>query len=87
MAKSRHEEGALLFAYELNRARYELKYPLFRSAHEGYAIILEEMDELWELVKIKQKDRDYDKMRKEIIQIGAMSLAFLIEIVDTENRL
>jgi len=27
------------------------KFPKFNSAHEGYAVIKEELDELWELVK------------------------------------
>ena len=31
-------------AAELNRA---LKWPPFNSAHEGYAILAEEVDELW----------------------------------------
>jgi len=30
----------------------EEKFGPFNSAHEGYAVILEELDELWEAVKI-----------------------------------
>ena len=55
------------------------------SAHEGYAVIKEEFDELWDIVKQKQNDRNYDELRKETIQLGAMVLAFLVEIVDANN--
>ena len=47
---------------ELTRAA---KYPPFNSAHEGYAVILEEMDELKAHVWMKQKNRDVVEMRKE----------------------
>ena len=72
------------FADELTRAR--AKFPPMASAHEGYAVIAEEFDELWEIVKQNQTQRDYVALRKETIQLGAMVLAFLIEIVDAENR-
>lgn len=72
------------FSAELERARK--KFPPLASAHEGYAVIIEELDELWDIIKQKQSERDYVTMRKETVQLGAMVLAFLIEIVDTENR-
>jgi NTP pyrophosphatase (non-canonical NTP hydrolase) len=76
--------SALEFERELGRARK--KFPPMASAHEGYAVILEEVDELWEIIKQKQSDRDYVHLRKETVQLGAMVLAFLQEIVDVENR-
>ncbi len=30
----------------------------FHSAHEAYAVILEELDEFWEIVRKKKPDRD-----------------------------
>ena len=78
------QNAAYEFAQELARARS--RFPAMASAHEGYAVILEELDELWDIVKQKQSERDYADMRKEVIQLGAMVLAFLTEIVDTENR-
>lgn len=78
------ENKALEFATEYEKARQ--KFGVMYSAHEGYAVILEELDELWDIVKQKQTSRDYVLMRKETVQLGAMVLAFLIEIVDTENR-
>lgn len=55
----------------------------FVSAHEGYAIIHEEMDELWECVRQKQGGgRDVDSMHHEAIQVAAMAIRFAIDICD-----
>ena len=59
---------------ELNRA---LRWPGFNSAHEGYAILAEEVDELWAHVKTNQKKRDLDAMRAEAIQVAAMAVKFV----------
>lgn len=52
----------------------------FNSAHEGYAVILEELDELWDEVKLKRKNRDPDNMYRECVQIAAMALKFAIYV-------
>jgi len=49
------------------------------SAHEAYAVMLEEVDELWDHVKTKQKLRDLEAMEKEAVQIAAMALRFANE--------
>ncbi len=54
------------------------KHTPMRGEHEGYAVILEEMDELWD--EIKAQHPDPAKMRMEAIQIGAMALAFICEV-------
>lgn len=60
------------------------KFPAFASEHEGYAILLEEVDELWEAVKLNQKNpQRAERIEKECIQVGAMALRFLH---DTHNR-
>ena len=57
------------------------KFPRFKSGHEGYGVILEETEELWELVKKAKNRTSFDvKMRKECIQIAAMALAFYLEL-------
>jgi hypothetical protein len=43
------------------------------SLHEGYAVILEEMDELWEEVRKKQSQREPLEILAELVQIGAMA--------------
>lgn len=57
------------------------KFPSFNSAHEGYAVLLEEVDELWENVKLNQhKNPDRDrKIREEAIQVGAMAMRIVLD--------
>jgi hypothetical protein len=52
-------------------------YPPFHSAHEGWALLLEEVDELWDEVKIKQSERDINTMKAEAVQVAAMALRFM----------
>ena len=64
---------------ELTRAR--TKHPkAFNSSHEGYAVLLEEVDELWQEVKAQSDERRYMAMRKECIQIAAMCLRFIDDV-------
>ena len=64
---------------ELKRAA---KHPPFNSTHEGYAILLEEMDELKEHVWKKQHARDVVAMRAEAIQVAAMAVKF-VQMLDS----
>ena len=52
----------------------------FHSAHEGFAVILEELDELKEEVWKKARNRDPDAMIKEAKQVGAMAMRFLVDV-------
>lgn len=60
-------------------------WPAFNSAHEGYAVLAEELDELWQHVKTNQRRRDLQLMRKEAIQVAAMALRFALEVCDEEH--
>lgn len=55
------------------------------SAHEAYGVLLEEVDELWDHVKTKQKNRDLAAMQKEAIQVAAMAIRFALEVCDDVN--
>ena len=46
------------------------KFPPFKSTHEAYAVILEEMDEFWS--EVKKKEPDLKNMKNELVQIAAM---------------
>ena len=48
-------------------------HPDLASAHEGYAVILEELDEFWEEVRKRKKERDKTRMYEELVQIAAMA--------------
>ena len=45
------------------------KFGNYRSRHEAYAVILEEVDELWEA--LKSKDVDLLHIYKEALQVAA----------------
>jgi cation transport regulator ChaB len=57
-------------------------YPKFNSAHEGYAVLLEEVDELWDEVKKSPKRRDYDAMRTEAMQVAAMAVRLMMDCIE-----
>ncbi len=54
------------------------------SAHEGYAVILEELDELKEHVWKKATRRDLQAMRAEACQVAAMACRFMAEVCGGE---
>jgi len=58
--------------------RARKNYPTFNSFKEGYAVILEELDELWD--QIKTKPQNHKRIREEAIQVGAMALRFLYDL-------
>lgn len=43
------------------------------SAHESYAVLLEEVEEFWAEVKLKKELRSRPKMLMELVQIAAMA--------------
>lgn len=58
-------------------ARAVDKFRPMASPHEGYAVILEEVDELWDAVK----RGNMDAMREEAVQVAAMAVRFLVDCV------
>ena len=74
----------------LNRALLEVedelraamdRYPAMQSAHEGYAVLLEEADELWTEVKRHAPHKpNFHRMHEEAVQVAAMSVRFLIDV-------
>lgn len=63
---------------ELVRAR-KMHKPM-NSAHEAYAVILEEVEEYWQEVMKKRADRDAGAMKQELIQIAAMACRAVIDL-------
>lgn len=55
------------------------KFPAFNSSHEGYAVILEELDELWEEVRMYPHSSK-ELLRKEAMQIAAMAIRFMVDL-------
>lgn len=55
-------------------------HPPMNSAHEGWAVLLEEVDELWDEIKLRPSLRDKQRMREEAVQVAAMAMRFLLEV-------
>lgn len=49
----------------------------FASNHEGYGVIMEEIEELWDEIKKKRSKRDPALMRAEAIQVAAIAVKFI----------
>lgn len=52
------------------------RFPNFNSQHEGYAILKEEVDEMWEEIKLNNRKH----ARQECIQVAAMAIRFLMDV-------
>ncbi len=77
------EYAIKLVEQEIEKAT--IKFIPFASMHEGYAIIKEELDELWEDIKkegplYSNDDACTEHLRKEAVQVVTMSLRFLIDL-------
>lgn len=64
---------------KLQRARRLHPTP-YRSAHEGYAILLEEVDELWAEVKAQPGSLRDRRIRAEVIQVATVACRFLLDV-------
>lgn len=56
------------------------RYPAMNSSHEGWAVIYEELDELWDECRVKTDEHRYMAMRKEARQIAAMAIRFMLDV-------
>jgi len=56
------------------------QYGAFSSAHEGYAVLQEEVEELWDEVKKKPSARSKEAMLSEAGQVAAMAMRFMVDI-------
>ncbi len=52
----------------------------FNSAHEGYAVILEELDELKAEILKKRSERNPEELVKEATQVAAMAVRFMVDV-------
>lgn len=53
-----------------------MKFEPFNSSHEGYAVLAEELDELWDDVKANNIEHSI----QEAIQVGAMALRYIADM-------
>jgi len=77
---------AIEAAVELDRAT-KLHGRGSGSPHESHSVLREEFEELWDEVKKGgSTPRDYAAMRKEAIQVAAMGLRFVRDVIDSPAR-
>lgn len=74
---------ALYVRCEIERAR--AGHRPINSVHEGYAVILEELDEFWEEVKKKREHRDKRAMYLELVQVAAMAQRTAEDVLDADT--
>ena len=65
---------------ELHQAT--IKFGKFRTKHEGYAVILEELDELFDVIK---QNGPQERLVEEAIQVGAMAIRFVYDLGGIER--
>lgn len=51
-----------------------------QSVHQAYALLLEELDELWDEIKKKNDKRNPEAMREEAMQIAALAIRFMTDL-------
>ena len=73
---------AVLGMVEVEIFRARKKHDPMYSTHEGYATILEELDELWDLVKADNARSS--AARSEALQIAAMAVCYILEVATDE---
>ena len=61
---------------EIKRAKQKHGPKNFNSSHEGYAVLLEEVDEMWEDIK---HDRRAESV-EEAVQVAAMAIRYIAEL-------
>lgn len=77
---SNHDDNpeltSLLGSVRMEIERATAKFGPFNSSHEGYAILKEEVDELWDEVK----GNNLENARAEATQVAAMAVRFLLDV-------
>ncbi len=64
----------------VDEARHGIdKHGTFHSLHEGFGVLYEEVDELWEEVRIKRSRQDPQNIYHEAMQVAALALRIMVE--------
>ncbi len=56
-----------------------------RSHHEASALLQEEIEEAWEIVKLKPEKRNYKAYRAELVQIASLAMRSSVELKDVHE--
>lgn len=81
-ARSGDAVARVVAEVEVELRRAMAKHPPQGSLHEGYAILLEEVDEFWDEVKKRSAERSLVNVSVELIQIAAMAVRTQVDVVN-----
>lgn len=84
MPDQQNETALLLGLVDDELRRAMTRFAPFNSPHEGWAVIREELDELWEHVKANTGKGP--EARTEAIQIAAMALRYALDCASGERE-
>lgn len=56
------------------------KHKPFNSSHEGYGVLLEELDEVWEEIKKSKNYTLSNESKQELIQVAAVAMRMINEL-------
>lgn len=74
--RSRDELDAIAREITDEAERAMTKFAMFNSPHEGYAVLLEELDEMWDDIKANRVPESVE----EAVQVGAMALRYIADV-------
>ena len=75
----------LLRAVDAEVTRARRSYPNFHSQHEGYAVLKEEVDELWDRIKASKGLKADGVTAIEAVQVAAMAIRFVLDLCDPDE--
>ncbi len=85
MSKQKHKLDSILEEVRTEFIRARKQHPLpFHSFHEGHSVLEEEFDEFWDEVKKRPSKRDLSAMREETVQVAAMAVRFIYELLEDQ---
>ncbi len=73
-------EEQVIEAVKRELARVDATFAPYHSAHEGWAVMYEEVCELWDEVRVTQSNRSLERMRKEAIQVAVTAIRFATNV-------
>jgi chromosome condensin MukBEF complex kleisin-like MukF subunit len=63
------------------------KFGSFHNAHEAYAVLLEEVDELWDNIKLNQRTENRTELiKEEAIQVAAMAIRLIYDCCNNKKE-
>lgn len=71
---------AILIAVKNEVVRAKDLHGNFSSPHEGYGVLLEEVDELWD--EVKNNTVKSANCKQEAIQVAAMAVRFALDLCE-----